>query len=245
MKVFAGIRHVFRPALATVFPSQCVSCGEPVEGAGYDAICRDCEPRVQLVRSPRCLTCGFPFFGEAESKAHCMHCEHLQPEFGQGWSMALFRGPVRDLIHALKYEKGIWALPDLRRIAEAAPELEGFLAGATLVPVPLHPLKLRERGYNQSELIVRELVAAFPDCGVADLLRRVVDTPSQTKFGRQQRIRNLRNAFSLRRNRAIESGFRYVVVDDVFTTGSTLNACAAVLRKVGASRVDVLSVGHG
>lgn len=231
--------------LDTAFPAHCAACGETVDDSGYPSVCRSCVPRIQLIESPKCLTCGFPFFGDTESRGHCMHCEHLQPEFGQGWSVALFRGPVRALVHALKYEDGFWALRDLRRLFEAAPELFAFIEGAILVPVPLHPCKQRDRGYNQSELIVEELCRSASGVGAKDLLCRPVDTESQTKFNRRERIRNLKNAFSLRRNRAIYPAQRYIIVDDVFTTGSTLNACAAALRRAGARRVDVLTVGHG
>lgn len=231
--------------LDTAFPAHCAACGETVDDSGYPSVCRSCVPRIQLIESPKCLTCGFPFFGPAESRGHCMHCEHLQAAFGQGWSVALFRGPVRALVHALKYEEGFWALRDLRGLFERAPGLPEFLEGAALVPVPLHPRKRRERGYNQSELIAEELCRSVSRVRCRDLLRRPVDTVSQTRFNRRERIRNLRNAFSLRRNRAIDPAQRYIIVDDVFTTGSTLNACAATLRRAGARRVDVLTVGHG
>lgn len=174
-----------------------------------------------------------------------MHCEHLVPFFGQGWSVALFRGPLRDLIYSLKYKDGRWALRDIRTLCEAAQGLAIYVEGAVLVPVPLHPRKLRERGYNQSDLIVRELVELFPSCRRDDVLRRAIDTVSQTQFDRKQRIRNLKNAFSLRQNRAIDPPQRYIIVDDVFTTGSTVNACAAALRRAGAKQVDVLTIGHG
>lgn len=159
--------------------------------------------------------------------------------------MALFRGPIRDLIYALKYGNGLWALDDLGRIAEYAEGLGDFVEDAILVPVPLHPRKQRERGYNQSALIVDSLAGRFEGVRIEPILVRIVDTLSQTQFNRQERYRNLRNAFSLAGKGAIDPGQRYIIVDDVFTTGSTLNACAAVLRKGGAKRVDVLTIGHG
>lgn len=232
-------------ALDVAFPNQCVGCGGVVGGSSYAAICRSCQRALQLIVDPKCKTCGFPFFGETESKAHCAHCEHLQPEFGQGTSMALFRGPLRELIYALKYSNGFWALPDLRRLASEVEKLEEYVKGACLVPVPLHARKLRERGYNQSELIAKELVSLYPRCGLENCLIRSLDTKSQTRFDRRQRVRNLKNAFSLRQNRAIDPAQRYIIVDDVFTTGSTVNACAAALRRSGAREVDVLTVGHG
>lgn len=231
--------------LESAFPSICVSCGEIVEASPYHNICGGCSRLMKLIEDPRCLTCGFPFFGDAESQAYCSHCEHLDPEFGKGRSLALFRGPLRAVIHGLKYENGLWALRDLRRLMSVAPDLASYVDGATLVPVPLHPRKRRERGYNQSALIVGELTEVFTGARSESLLERVVDTESQTRFNRQERIRNLRNAFSLKAKHAIDPAKRYVIVDDVFTTGSTLNACAAGLRRAGALRVDVLTIGHG
>lgn len=228
------------------FPAQCAGCGGVVGVSGFHAICAACAERVQWIEGPKCLTCGFPFFGDTESQAHCSHCEHLaRPAFGQGWAVALFRGPVRGLIHALKYEKGFWALRDVRRMVERAPDLEAYLGDAVLVPVPLHSHRLRERGYNQSQLIAELVASVYPGCTLEPLLARVMDTTSQTRFNRKDRIRNLKNAFSLGRNRAIDPTKRYMIVDDVFTTGSTVNACAGALRKAGARRVDALTLGHG
>lgn len=241
-----GIVSRFAGALLDVaFPSHCVGCGESVEESQFSAICQECSNRLQFIESPRCLTCGFPFFGETESQEHCVHCEHLSPEFRQSRSMALFRGPLRGLIYSLKYENGLWSLRDLRRIAELTPELSDYISDAVLVPVPLHPRKLRERGYNQSERIARLFENEPWKNRVEDLLVRSQDTVSQTQFNRRDRIRNLKNAFSLQRKRAIDPAQRYLIVDDVFTTGSTVNACAAVLRREGAACVDVLTVGHG
>lgn len=245
MRISKSLSGAFDSLLETAFPTSCVSCGEAVEESEFSSVCVVCADRIQLIESPKCLTCGFPFFGETESQPHCMHCEHLTPQFGQGWSVALFRGPVRGLIHALKYEGGFWALRDVGEILEKAAGLREYLTDAVLVPVPLHSRKFRERGYNQSALIVDEMVNRFPSCERVDLLERVVDTESQTQFNRKERIRNLKNAFSLRRNRAIDPTKRYILVDDVFTTGSTLNACSAQLRQAGVCSLDVLTIGHG
>jgi len=110
----------------------------------------------------------------------------------------------------------------------------------------LHPRKLRERRYNQS-LLLAECCAqvAGPTTVVQELLCRVVDTESQTHYDRVARQKNLKNAFALAPAAAINSAQRYLLVDDVFTTGSTLNACATVLRRAGASQLDVITFGHG
>jgi ComF family protein len=130
----------------------------------------------------------------------------------------------------------------------ATPGYPDYLRGAVLVPVPLHPRKLRERGYNQSRLLAECCVAAAGKVGgvrIEELLRRRVDTESQTHFDRATRQRNLKNAFALASRVAINPAQRYLLVDDVFTTGSTLNACAAVLRRAGCVSVDVVTFGHG
>jgi ComF family protein len=115
-----------------------------------------------------------------------------------------------------------------------------------LVPVPLHPRKQRERGYNQSRLLADTFSrAAGGGTAVTELLRRVVDTPSQTRLDRRTRQSNLKNAFALVRGRPINPAQRLVLVDDVFTTGSTLNACAAALRRAGHLNLDVATFGHG
>jgi ComF family protein len=153
---------------------------------------------------------------------------------------------VRTLVHALKYEQAEYAVRDLSLLAEHSPGYFEHLRGAILVPVPLHRRKLRERGYNQSELIARRLSAiGGPSIRVENLLERVVDTPSQTHYSRKDRQTNLKNAFALTRNAVIMPDNRYVLLDDVFTTGSTLNACAKVLRRSGVKDLDIATIGHG
>jgi ComF family protein len=137
-------------------------------------------------------------------------------------------------------------LGDLTAIMAATPGYADYVRGAVLVPVPLHPRKLRERRYNQSLLLAECCVQAVAGAAsVGELLRRTVDTESQTHYDRAARQKNLKNAFALAPGATINPAQRYLLVDDVFTTGSTLNACAAVLRRAGALTLDVVTFGHG
>jgi ComF family protein len=149
-------------------------------------------------------------------------------------------------VHALKYHGGLHVLEDVAAIMRRTAGYADYVRGAVLVPVPLHPRKLRERRYNQSRLLAECCVQAADDqAEVRELLLRVTDTPTQTHFDRETRRENLKNAFALAPRATINPAERYILVDDVFTTGSTLNSCATVLRRGGAVRLDILTFGHG
>lgn len=233
-------------ALEVIYPRVCLHChGLVADGSEFQHLCPKCARQLVLVRPPHCGTCGYPFFGRMEENAGCVHCAELRPVFREGRTAALLQGPLRDLVHALKYEKGLHVLGDLTRILKANAHLRGFLEGAVLVPVPLHPRKRRERGYNQAELVAGCFASAVRGAVVDPVLRRLLDTPSQTRLDRSARAANLKNAFALARRARVEGAARYVLVDDVFTTGATLNACASVLRRAGLNHVDVATLGHG
>jgi ComF family protein len=161
----------------------------------------------------------------------------------------LHRGLGRRLVHALKYEKASYLAADVGKLLTTQPyykRLAWFLQDVVLVPVPLHPCKVRERGFNQSELIAKECALHLPAQGLSCLLQRHRLTTSQTSLPRTKRLQNVRGAFSLKQQaKPLCPQARYVLVDDVFTTGATLDACARVLKKHGATRVDVFTLSHG
>lgn len=229
-----------------LFPRSCVACGEKVEDSPLRHLCRFCAATVRRVEGAHCTTCGAPFDGETAADRICPHCELLVPRFDEGCTAILLRGAGRALVHALKYHHGHHVLEDVQTLMSTTAGYPAYIAGAILVPVPLHPRKLRERGFNQSLLLAEcARQAADGRAEVRSVLRRVADTQSQTFFDRAARQANLKNAFALASGAVIETGRRHLLVDDVFTTGSTLNACAAALRRVGCARVDVLTFGHG
>lgn len=231
-----------------VFPPVCVHCrGLVGDDGGFRHLCEVCTSQLTFVESPHCTTCGHPFYGEVEDEGRmCPHCIGLVPAFREGRTAVLFKGPARALVIELKYHRGLHVLADMETVFRRSSGLLDFVRGAVLVPVPLHPRKERERGYNQSALIADRLArAAAGGTTVVSLLRRAVDTQTQTAFDRRTRQANLKNAFALHRGMSLNPAQHYILVDDVFTTGSTLNGCARVLRRGGCLNLDVVTFAHG
>lgn len=241
-----ALQTVWRGLSDVVFPPVCVHCRGMVEGGSLRHLCVRCTRQITVVSPPHCSTCGHPFFGEVEGERMCPHCVGLNPAFREGRTAVLLKGPARSLVHELKYHRGLHVLADVATIFRRVPGLLPWVRGAVLVPVPLHPRKERERGYNQSALLAAELARAAGGATKVDhLLCRVVDTVSQTHHDRKTRLANLKNAFALPPGAAITAGQHYILIDDVFTTGSTLNSCALVLRRAGCLNLDVVTFGHG
>ena len=177
-------------------------------------------------------------------EATCPNCGKLSYALGAAVAVVRSRGVVRTLIHRLKYGGAVWAAKPLARLAR-----RGFndprLAEPcdALVPVPLHFLRERERGYNQARLLSVEL-AKFRNWPVIEALERTRPTETQTHFNRRQRMRNLQKAFTLRQHTTVKNK-HLVLVDDVLTTGSTLEECAKVLLNSGAASVRALTAARG
>jgi len=228
------------------FPPVCIVCADLVEASDYRHVCAKCAGKFDFVEAPACTVCGHPFYGELAGERLCPHCEGLAPAFREGRTCVLFKGPARALVHELKYRRGLYVLTDIEAAMRRSLRALELVRGAVLVPVPLHARKARERGYNQTLLIAQCFVRAVDGAAqIEQLLTRCVDTKSQTAFDRRSRRANLKNAFALSRAAAINPALHYVLVDDVFTTGSTLNSCAGVLRRAGCLNLDVVTFGHG
>ena len=197
-----------------------------------------------LVFPPSCVTCG-RIVEATPYRTLCAGCA-AELEFTLPPAAVRFRGPARDLILALKYRGARFVLRDIETIFAQSAALLDHVRGAALIPVPLHPRRRRERGFNQSELIARCLArAAGGQTTIVCALQRVIDTAPSASLGRQGRPANVKNAFALRRLPGLNRSSRYLLVDDVVTTGSTLESCAHVLRAGGAMNVDVATFGRG
>ncbi|MFO1491499.1 MAG: ComF family protein [Kiritimatiellia bacterium] len=238
------LRTWLRAAADLVYPRRCACCGVDCSSEpGH--LCWDCLHTVAVIQPPFCDCCGMPVAGRVDHRFVCHQCGERKPKFDRARAAARFDGPVREAVHAFKYNSAFWLEKDLVDLLESG--LRVLHAGEAVdlvVPVPLFRARFRERGYNQSELLARGLARRAGLRCDARLLRRVRDTGSQTKLTASGRLSNVRQAFEVRRSRAV-AGRVVLVVDDVMTTGATLSECARVLRGAGAKRVLALAVARG
>jgi len=206
-----------------------------------------------------CSICGerlispFAFASEPCSietgEARCGLCRRLEPHYVKATAYGSYESGLRDLIHLLKYDQVRPAANVLgRMLAEAIEDLQPLLAGSEvlLVPVPLHVRKLRQRGFNQSELIARAALKLKPLASqfqLSTVLERRRETKSQIGLSRHQRQQNIRGAFAVTKPHEV-AGREILVVDDVFTTGATVSECARILRRAGASKMFVATVAR-
>ena len=239
------LRAGLQRAIDLFFPRDCVHCGEIVsEDSQWKYLCNPCAERLDWVRGPLCERCGHPYPG-IENGQSCEHCEALDAVFSTGRCCVLHRDVGVSLIRALKYQRARHLADDLAGMVATNPELVAHLRSTVLVPVPLHPQRERTRGYNQSLVFAQALAGALPGVTLAPMLCRARSTPSQTQLPRAQRMKNVRGAFILAEGAVVRADLTYTVVDDVFTTGSTMNECCRALRKAGARSLKVMAFAHG
>ncbi len=229
-------------ALDALLPPRCLACTAAVDTPGR--LCAGCWATVDFISPPQCALCGFPFDYDEGAEVLCGACAASPPAFDRARSVLRYSGVARDLVIGFKHRDRTHAAPPFGRwMARAG---EALLADADAVtPVPLHRFRLFTRRYNQAGLLARELARVAGVRFAPDLLARTRHTPSQAGRSRRARFENVRGAFAVRRGRGEDvRGRRIVLVDDVMTTGATAGACAAVLQRAGASRVDVLSLAR-
>lgn len=228
-----------------LFPRHCIHTGQPMKTSDpYRYLSAIGAASIEWIERPIQERIYGDFYGEYLARnIHLQLLENRQP-FRRLMSLFTLRDAGRSLVHELKYRRGLYVTGDIARLVGDCPPAVEFLKGAVLVPVPLHALRERERGFNQSAQIADALGAAL-GIGVEPLLVRVRATRTQTQLSREQREQNVEGAFSLARRAVVQAGLRYVVVDDVLTTGATIGECARVLKEGGATQVDAFTLGHG
>ena len=244
----AGFRSFiawFNTGLAFFYPEVCQLCrmsrATPAEGF----VCSACRKQVRFIERPFCERCGYPYQGAITQTFECTNCRTLDFSFRCARSAVVAQDAVLDVIHRYKYNRALWFEPFLIDLFVTCAKLE-LQADQWdwIVPVPLHTTKEREREFNQAERMGCGLSKAIRIPINSRLLRRVVPTRTQTRLSREERLANVSNAFTVRPGINI-AGARILLVDDVFTTGATTNACALVLRRAGASDVCVWTVARG
>jgi len=246
-------RRPLRTALdsfaALLLPSDCRICNEPLIRFSRVPVCDGCLNSLALADVNACAVCGEALdFASTEARLLCAVCRRVPPRFDFAISFGSYDGALRSLVHLFKYEQ-------LRPVANVlgaklaqAISLRGIAEKQSVltIPVPLHRAKRRQRGFNQTELIARSALRHLERSRFElhnGLLRRVRATVAQTGLTRHQRRENVRGAFVVSAPERVRDR-SVMVVDDVYTTGTTLDECARVLRAAGAEHVVVATVAR-
>ena len=231
-----------RTMLDALLPPRCIACGGIV-GAGT-ALCADCWPGLDLITAPQCARCGLPFDFDLGEGALCGGCAASPPAFERARAALRYNDLSARLIVGFKRADRTHLVPAFARWLQRA--AGPLLEEADLVAcVPLHRRRLLARRYNQSAMLALALSRLAGRPVAIDLLARTRATPSQGGLNRNQRFDNLRGAIAVRPHRAaLVPGRRILLVDDVFTTGATVEACARTLYRAGAAGVDVVTLAR-
>jgi competence protein ComFC len=234
--------ELFQAAISLLYPATCTICGKNVRAGDY--LCRACEAKVIRIVAPFCKTCSEPFEGSITSAFSCANCAHRTIYFDAAVAAYRGRGTVREIIHEFKYARQIHLRHLVARWLGAALDDERLRDRHfdLIVPVPLHPARERERGFNQAGVLAKSLSMQI-SISTKPLLERIRYTTTQTALDRSERMENLHNAFRLRKNADVR-GLRVLLIDDVLTTGSTLSECARVLKRAGAISVHAATAAR-
>src|SRR5262245_58921928 len=236
----ANLRRIGRAVVDGVLPPRCLACGAIVDEP--DSLCGPCWAGMTFFAPPWCAICGLPFPHPMGEDAVCADCARQRASWDRARAVIRYDKHSRHLVLALKHGDRTHVARALGRwMRRAGAEV---LEGAyMLAPVPLHWMRLFARRYNQAGLLAHAIHTAGGPPVAPDWLLRRRRTPSQGRLGPAARTRNVRGAFAVRRTRDFKSK-RIVLIDDVLTTGATVEECARVLRRAGAALVGVLTLSR-
>ena len=233
---------LLKAAVSLLYPPVCTICGANVRASEY--LCDQCEAKTARVIAPFCQKCSEPFEGAITDAFTCANCAHRTIHFDAAVAAYRSRGIVRQIIHTFKYGRQIYLRHLVARWLYAALDDERLSNRRfdIIIPVPLHPTRQRERGFNQASLLA-ELLSAEISIQSKPALERIRYTTTQTSLDRAERMENLHKAFRLRKNADVRR-LRVLLIDDVLTTGSTLSECARVLKRAGAISVHAVTAAR-
>jgi ComF family protein len=241
------IQDTLNALTSVLFPAPCRICGCTLVNASRIPICIACLESFKPITDPMCQCCGRPFVSEIAAQASqplCRLCRSTYYGFDSARSFAVYDEKLTSAILLLKYDQvtrlGDWFAARLAEVVQNAPDLGRV---DLIAPVPLHTDRHRERGYNQAELIARPLAKRLGVKLNPRLLTRTKPRPAQLVLSRSEHWKSVRGAYAIREGAHVDK-LRILLVDDVLTTGATLDACARVLKQAGAAAVMGLTVGR-
>ncbi|MCX7667406.1 MAG: ComF family protein [Atribacterota bacterium] len=224
-------------------PQHCVACARYISSSPGFPLCEHCLSRIPFLKAPFCVRCGRPVSGG--NALLCRRCRIFSFHFDEARAVTLYETPIRECIHALKYQGVLSLAPFFVDLLAEYMEENAFLRDVDyILPVPLHPKRLKERGFNQTLLLAQRLSVRF---GIPLLKRAVIRwkyTPPQVGLSLRERRRNVRNAFRIVRPTPFKNS-RVLIIDDVLTSRATADVLSMALKKVGCRTIRVLAIASG
>jgi len=243
------IEYIKEGLLNFVFPLDCKICGKPIrESRGY-SICEDCIKAIELIEPPYCVKCGKPLipndFFKQNKNIICANCREKKYSFEFARSVGIYSDVLRKCIHLFKYygEKKL-AKPLGKLLIDYLSKNKEFGRDIDLIiPVPLHQNNYKKRGFNQSALLSKVIGDYFSIPVGEDILIKKKFTPFQVNLSKKEREKNILRAFSVEKPEEIKEK-NVLILDDVFTSGSTVEECAKELKKAQAKKIFVLTLAR-
>ena len=233
-----------------LYPPRCRACAGRIHGRDAEYFCAGCWQQIQRVEHPLCDVCGRPFPDASGDDHTCGVCLQRRPRFAAARAWArypredLADHPLRQVVQKYKYGRKVSLGKPLGRLmARGCHEFLNRIEADLIVPVPLHPKRLRWRGFNQSVLLARQISRVYGLPMDPFVLQRRKETPPQTRLTEDERRRNMRRAFALHLDKSVKDQ-TILLVDDVYTTGATVNECSRTLKRGGAKEVYVLTLAR-
>ncbi len=228
--------------LDILFPARCLLCGEQLKPGTDILFCQSCGGRLIIIQPPLCPCCGRLLPDSAASHL-CGACLRQRPAFSKARALFIYDKFSAPLIHEFKYRGRTTGQQTFSALLRRSPVRRELNIPDLIIPVPLHHKRLRQRGFNQALTLAHSFFPQDKQIIRADLLIRQRWTTPQASLNGHERRKNLRNAFMVA-NSAPVKGKNILLIDDVFTTGSTLNECAAILRHNGACDIQALTLAR-
>lgn len=233
-----------------LYPPRCRACGSGISGRDAETLCSACWPKIRLVSNPLCNLCGRPFFDASGADHSCAACLARPPYFVRARAWGCYprdesaEHPLRQMVQKFKYGRKVSLGKPLGRLmAQGCEEFLRECQADLIVPVPLHPRRLRWRGFNQSLLLSRQVSRRYNVPVEPFALYRARETVPQTELTEDERRKNVRGAFAINAGKSMK-GRSVLLVDDVYTSGATVNECSRVLIRGGAREVTILTLAR-
>ena len=228
-----------------LYPAICRACSKKISKFDRN-ICNDCAKKIkERFPPPFCIKCGRQMKGSPELMAICQDCREDEPYFDKAWSACHYDGLLKNLIHDFKYKKVTSLSTDFTALLIDFMKKHNIGKDSQIIlSIPMHPNRLFQREINHADILAKALGKSLGILYSGNTLKKIKDTSLQSKLKRGARIKNLRSSFYIK-DRSVVCNKNIMLVDDLFTTGSTVNECSRLLKDSGARYIEVITLARG